>query len=290
MTDEPEQTLPSVQEDGSMTILQEDNKPVMENKEITLFQGIAAVAFDKEVQDKLLAPIDENEVEIRPEGLIYYPEILYRKRLNEALGAGAWALMPRGDKLVINGNTMMRPFAMYIHGRFIAETIGEGDYIPSNQTMTYASVAEGVKSNALMRCCKDIGIASELWQPNYINKWKKDHAVKVWVKKKDGKRAVQWRRTDRDAFWNETCNVPDNQPTQTDSGYDQAEGAALLGALPKPVKATETVTNTSSALPEKLCAVCAKPMSQIPAGVSKTSGKPYPAFFACKDKTHKQPR
>jgi len=284
MENEPEQLLPTVQEDGSMAILQEDNKPLMENKEITLFQGIAAVAFDKEVQDKLLAPVDEKDVEIRPEGLIYYPEILYRKRLNEALGAGAWALMPRGDKFIINGNTMMRPFAMYIHGRFVAETIGECDYIPSNQTMTYASVAEGVKSNALMRCCKDIGIASELWQPNYINKWKKDHAVKVFVKKKNGEKVVQWRRTDRDAFWNETGVVTDNQPSQTDSGYDQAEGAALLGALPKPVKTAPVATTGHP------CAVCGSEMNQIPAGVSKTSGKSYPAFFACKDKTHKQPR
>ena len=41
---------------------------------------------------------------------------------------------------------------------------------------------------------------------------------------------------------------------------------------------------------ENLCAICGQSMKWINPGVSKTTGKPYNGFFACNDRTHKQPR
>lgn len=38
---------------------------------------------------------------------------------------------------------------------------------------------EGCKSNALMRCCKDLGIAWQLWDPVFIKQFKKDHVAMV---------------------------------------------------------------------------------------------------------------
>lgn len=38
------------------------------------------------------------------------------------------------------------------------------------------------------------------------------------------------------------------------------------------------------------CAICQQPMDLIPAGISKTTGKNYQAFYACRDRNHKQPR
>jgi hypothetical protein len=32
-----------------------------------------------------------------------------------------------------------------------------------------------------MRCCKDLGIASELWDPVFIRKFMADHSREVWV-------------------------------------------------------------------------------------------------------------
>jgi hypothetical protein len=32
-----------------------------------------------------------------------------------------------------------------------------------------------------MRCCKDLGIASELWDPRFIRKFTGDMTVEVWV-------------------------------------------------------------------------------------------------------------
>lgn len=39
-----------------------------------------------------------------------------------------------------------------------------------------------------MRCCKDLGVASELWDPRFIRKWLKDNARDVWVEHTTTKR------------------------------------------------------------------------------------------------------
>lgn len=43
------------------------------------------------------------------------------------------------------------------------------------------TATEGCKSNALMRCCKDLGIASELWDPVFIRDFMRKNASEVWV-------------------------------------------------------------------------------------------------------------
>ena len=40
----------------------------------------------------------------------------------------------------------------------------------------------------------------------------------------------------------------------------------------------------------QICAICGQPMKYINAGVSRTTGKPYNGFWACNDRTHKQPK
>ena len=32
-----------------------------------------------------------------------------------------------------------------------------------------------------MRCCKDLGIASELWDPRFLRRFMREHARDVWV-------------------------------------------------------------------------------------------------------------
>ena len=70
---------------------------------------------------------------------------------------------------------------------------GEQDYFNKDGIPT---ASEGCKSNALMRCCKDLGVASELWDPRFIREFKAtntrevfvEHAVtkkktKIWLRK-----------------------------------------------------------------------------------------------------------
>lgn len=32
-----------------------------------------------------------------------------------------------------------------------------------------------------MRCCKDLGVAAELWDRRYVNAWKEQYCDELWV-------------------------------------------------------------------------------------------------------------
>lgn len=62
--------------------------------------------------------------------------------------------------------------------RLVSVARGEQTYFEKEDIPT---ATEGCKSNALMRCCKDLGVASELWDPRFIRKFLAQHAREVWV-------------------------------------------------------------------------------------------------------------
>lgn len=62
--------------------------------------------------------------------------------------------------------------------RLVSIARGEQEYFDPSGVPT---ATEACKSNALMRCCKDLGIASELWDPSFIRDFKSKHCVEVWV-------------------------------------------------------------------------------------------------------------
>jgi len=80
------------------------------------FHGLSAEPFSKEAADILLAPIDPNDIEIKPDGIVYLPEIKYRRILNKAFGPGGWGLAPRGETIVTD-KSVTREYALLAHGR-----------------------------------------------------------------------------------------------------------------------------------------------------------------------------
>ncbi|KND01137.1 uncharacterized protein SPPG_04228 [Spizellomyces punctatus DAOM BR117] len=157
-------------------------------------KGLSFEPFPPEISEILLAPIKEADIEITPDGLLYLPEIKYRRILNRAFGPGGWGLIPRGPHTVTN-KTISREYALFCLGRFVAQARGEQDYFSDDKLPT---CAEGAKSNALMRCCKDLGIASELWDPIFIEQFKASHCVQLpTVSGYSNTRKLLWRRKDR---------------------------------------------------------------------------------------------
>jgi Mitochondrial genome maintenance MGM101 len=185
------------------------------------FHGLSAQPFSKEAADVLLAPISLDDVECKPDGILYLPEIKYRRILNRAFGPGGWGLAPRGETIV-TGKSVTREYALVAHGRYVyifemtfglelyceilamltqrmgsrlvSVARGEQDYFSPEGIPT---ATEGCKSNALMRCCKDLGVASELWDPRYIRKFMKEQAKQVWVEHVLTKKKKQiWLRKD----------------------------------------------------------------------------------------------
>ncbi|KAI0469122.1 mitochondrial genome maintenance MGM101 [Xylaria cf. heliscus] len=157
------------------------------------YHGLGTSAFGPETATILQARLDPDDIEVKPDGIIYLPEIKYRRILNAAFGPGGWGLAPRGE-LMVQERIVTREYALVVNGRFVGQARGEQQYFSEDGVST---AAEGAKSNALMRCCKDLGIASELWDPRFIRKFMKEHAVQQWVEHVTTKKKKQiWLRKD----------------------------------------------------------------------------------------------
>ncbi|ELR09084.1 hypothetical protein VC83_05403 [Pseudogymnoascus destructans] len=157
------------------------------------FHGLSVQPFSKEAADILLAEIPTDDVEVKPDGIVYLPEIKYRRILNRAFGPGGWGLAPRGETIV-TPKSITREYALVAHGRLVSVARGEQAYFSPEGIPT---ATEGCKSNALMRCCKDLGVASELWDPRFIRRFMKEHTKQIWVEHVPTKKKKQlWYRKD----------------------------------------------------------------------------------------------
>ena len=103
------------------------------------FHGLSMQPFDREISEILLAPVDPVDIEIKPgtplyansrtkaqprittDGLIYLPEIKYRRILNKAFGPGGWGLAPRSETNV-GPRVVSREYALVCLGRYVVKT------------------------------------------------------------------------------------------------------------------------------------------------------------------------
>lgn len=162
--------------------------PLSVQDEMTKLIPFAGTIEITEAQRKILFnPVKEEDVEIRPDGLIYLPWMEYVSRLRDAFGI-SWAIIPK-DMPKFEGNHIFWSFYLMIQGKLAGFAIGEQQYHPSNATMTYGDAIEGAKSNALMRLCKGLGISLELWKPSFVRGWKAKYAEEY-----DDKGRKKWRK------------------------------------------------------------------------------------------------
>ncbi|KAL6936924.1 hypothetical protein ACO0OL_001475 [Hanseniaspora opuntiae] len=133
------------------------------------YSGISDHDISAEQCEILSQPVDPNDIEIKNENLLYLPEIKYRRILSLAFGPGKWALVPRSDHFLVGAKTIARTYALIVNSKFVSEATGEQTFFKEADMVT---AFEGCRSNALMRCCKDLNIASELWDPVFINKYR----------------------------------------------------------------------------------------------------------------------
>ncbi|KAK3686845.1 hypothetical protein LTR37_019397 [Vermiconidia calcicola] len=150
--------------DDPPSVLSEDDKQVDWTRS---YHGLSSTPFTSEQADVLQQRIEYDDIEIKPDGIIYLPEIKYRRILNRAFGPGGWGLAPRGETIV-TGKIVTREYGLVCGGRLVSIARGEQQYFDPDGIPT---ATEGCKSNALMRCCKDLGVASELWDPRFIKRF-----------------------------------------------------------------------------------------------------------------------
>ena len=217
-------------------MLQPETAPAVPAVQSNPYTGIAAAPFSSEAAEILLGPIADDDIEIRPDGLIYLPEIKYRRILNRAFGPGAWSLLPMEITVSPQDNMLYYKGALFVLGRFVSEAIGEQQYFPDNDRMSYATAAESAKSNCLMRCCKDLGIASDLWDPTFVRSWVSRNAAEVWcvnVGSRDrGKKKKMWRKKGAPAI--------DAYPWKEEASYEMEAPQVSRPEPPAPSRGAQT--------------------------------------------------
>lgn len=82
------------------------------------YHGLSDQAFSKEAADVLMQPIPAEDIEVKADGIIYLPEIKYRRILNKAFGPGGWGLAPRGETIV-TAKSVTREYALVALGRYV---------------------------------------------------------------------------------------------------------------------------------------------------------------------------
>jgi hypothetical protein len=168
------------------------------------YAGAGMSAVSPEDAEKLMEVFADNEHDIKPTGEVFVPQVHYRKRLNQVWRPGGWAMVPGSSVASRSGQygkiTFIQLWVMRVNEKYIGSAIGENDYIASNDNMTEPTALEGVKSNAIVRICKDLSIGWECWDKRWCDEWKKKYAKEVWTHyvgrspALKGKKKKLWRR------------------------------------------------------------------------------------------------
>ena len=80
------------------------------------YHGIATKPVSPEQYKILIRSIPDKDIEVKPDGVLYLPEIKYRRRLNEAFGPMGWGLIPRGE-VNVGAHIVTREYALIVGGR-----------------------------------------------------------------------------------------------------------------------------------------------------------------------------
>lgn len=158
----------------------------------TLIPTCGTIELTEEQKKVLYRPVNERDIEIRPDGLIYLPWIEYLSRLRDAFGMN-WAIVPQGMPKLID-DYILWGFYLVIQGKLAGFAIGEQEYHLTNKKMSWGDASEAAKSNALMRLCKGIGINLELWRPSFVRRWKDKYAETYWGTDSHGNKKQLWRK------------------------------------------------------------------------------------------------
>ena len=112
-TTEPEARSLTDQLSEAPPLLAEDEKQVDWTRS---YHGLSSSPFTAEQAAILQQDIKFDDIEIKPDGIIYLPEIKYRRILNRAFGPGGWGLAPRGETIV-TGKIVTREYGLVCGGR-----------------------------------------------------------------------------------------------------------------------------------------------------------------------------
>jgi hypothetical protein len=212
--------------------------------------GISAIPFPEKAQQVLAAKqvVPDEWIDIRPDnGAIFMTHMQYRRILNEAFGFGGWAIRPVGNFQVQEDGKRVNvygTFQLWVLGRFVSQTVGEGTYWKGNAATNYSDATEICMSNALVRLCKVLGLASNCWDKRYAEGWKRKYAAK----RTNHKNEQEWYRKDNafESSGGGVASTPSGAPAKTDASgtsqpaVNESTGRGAVAPSPRPPQATES--------------------------------------------------
>ena len=131
-----------------------------------MYRNVSKLKLPKKCIESLLRPVELKELFLNEKNWIYLSMEGYQKRLDEAFIKNGirWELQEIGLKKTIK-NTVYQTHILYIDDCFISQSIGEALASWSDDKIDYE-----LRYTALVRCCKELLIASELWEPRLSKK------------------------------------------------------------------------------------------------------------------------
>lgn len=188
---------------------------------------IGTLELTPEAEASLSEQLDDKDVLIRPDGMVYLSWTWYAERLNKAFGKLKWGLVPQGgpqSKDLGNNNVLVVwGFWLVVKGVPVGFSMGETSYRTNNNTMSFGDAVEGAKSIALARNCKMLGMSLELWNQTWVNSWKKKYAETY---EHNGK--TLWRK--------KVAKMPTAQPEAVKAAVE--EGGVVVAQTEEPVQET----------------------------------------------------
>lgn len=160
----------------------------------SLLSTAGQLKISAEQKAVLQAPLKPEEIEIRPDGLIYLPWVEYQSRLDAAFGT-EWSMVPNGMPMFDKGTgQIVWGFYLVVQGKLVDFAVGGQEYQPGNRGLNYTDAIEGCKSNALMRLCKRLSIGLDMWRPSFVRNWKDTYAESYQKPDWQGRPKTYWRK------------------------------------------------------------------------------------------------
>ena len=196
MSSEPEPVDGEVENERNFPVAVNDTKQnpaeakalAVANLTISCYQRASQLPMTAEERAALLAPFADECFKLGAGGnasLIYLEHPYLRNRLNEVFGPGQWAPIPRsrwGEHFTAKkGTPGIRVYVevmLVIRGCFVGESIGSMEYYPDNGATDYADAVEGVKTEGLRRCIKELGVGLQAWEKDFAKEWLKRKRAK----------------------------------------------------------------------------------------------------------------
>lgn len=135
--------------------------------------GLAEIKLTAKEEKILAEPVNPAEILLRPKvkdgppEVPYLPHIVYTRWFNRAFGRTGWTTVPTA-KPMKQGNLIMVPYLLYVHGVPVAQAVGEHEYWESNKQQTYGDVIESTVASALRRLAKRLGVGLEMWDKDWL--------------------------------------------------------------------------------------------------------------------------